>query len=122
MPMKQTAVITIHELEVFYCVGVPDEERANPQRLLLTIEMEVDAAPAAASDRIEDTVDYFQVSRDLLGFGENRGWRLIEKLASDIADHVLRAHRPLSVSVEVRKFPIPEARCVSVKLTRDAGC
>ena len=44
--------ISIVDLEVFYRVGVPDEERAKPQRLLLTVEMEFDFSAAAESDRI----------------------------------------------------------------------
>ena len=44
--------ISIVDLEVFYHVGVPDEERARPQRLLLTVVMDSDFSAAAASDSI----------------------------------------------------------------------
>ena len=48
-------MIVIRELEVWYRVGVPEEERASPQRLLLTIEMIHDFEAASATDdlRIE---------------------------------------------------------------------
>ncbi len=39
--------ISIVDLEVFYRVGVPDAERAHPQRLLLTVEMDFDFSAAA---------------------------------------------------------------------------
>jgi dihydroneopterin aldolase len=110
--------ITIVDLEVFYRVGVPDEERARPQGLLLTIEMECDFSAAAQSDSIYDTVDYYAVSRRLLEFGEGRNWKLIEKLAADIADLVLTEFQPDQVTVEVKKFPIREAKVVTVSLTR----
>src|SRR5208283_4645487 len=110
--------ISIVDLEVFYRVGVPDAERAQPQRLLLTVEMESDFSKAAKSDRIADTIDYFAVSQRLLKFGEGQSWKLIEKLAADIADLVLSEFKPQSVTVEVKKFPIPQARYVSVKVTR----
>ena len=106
--------ISIIDLEVFYRVGVPEAERAKPQRLLLTVEMELDFSAAAGSDDIRDTIDYFAVSRRLLKFGEGRSWKLIEKLAADVADTVLSEFKPQSITVEVKKFPIPEARCVSV--------
>ena len=112
------AKISIVDLEVFYRVGVPDAERANPQRLLLTVEMETDFAAAAASDGIADTVDYFAVTRRLLKLGEGREWRLIEKLATDIADTVLGEFQPQAVTVEIKKFIIPQARHVSVTLTK----
>ena len=80
--------ISIVDLEVFYCVGVPDGERARPQRLLLTVEMDCDFSKAAKSDDVRDTIDYFAVSQRLLKFGDGRSWKLIEKLATDIADMI----------------------------------
>jgi FolB domain-containing protein len=76
--------ISIVDLEVFYRVGVPDAERAQPQRLLLTVEMESDFSPAAKTDSITDTIDYFAVTQRLLKFGDGKSWKLIEKLAADI--------------------------------------
>ena len=110
--------IFLVDLEVFYRVGVPDAERAQPQRLLLTVELESDFTAAAKSDGIADTIDYYAVTQRLLQFGEGREWKLIEKLASDIADTVLKEFRPQSVFVEVKKFIIPQARYVSVSITR----
>jgi len=110
--------ISIVDLEVFYRVGVPDAERAQPQRLLLTVEMESDFSAAAKGDSIADTIDYFAVSQRLLKFGDGKIWRLIEKLAADIADAILSEFKPQSIAVEVKKFVIPQARHVSVKLTR----
>jgi FolB domain-containing protein len=118
--------ISIVDLEVFYRVGVPDAERAAPQRLQLTVEMEFDFSTAARSSDLADTIDYFAVSRRLLKFGESRSWKLIEKLATDIANTILIEFKPAGVSVEVKKFILPEARHVSVSLTKrrnlaDAG-
>ena len=72
--------------------------------------------PKAIASR--DTIDYFAVSQRLLKFGEGRSWKLIEKLAADIADMILSEFKPQSVTVEVKKFPIPQARYVSVSLTK----
>ena len=110
--------ISIVDLEVFYRVGVPDAERALPQRLLLTVEMETDFSAAAKTDAIGDTIDYFAVTQRLLKFGEGRSWKLIEKLAADIADAILSEFKPQSVTVEVKKFVIPQARYVAVSLAR----
>ncbi len=110
--------ISIVDLEVFYRVGVPEAERAKPQRLLLTVEMDHDFTKAAKSDGIADTINYFAVSQRLLKFGDGREWKLIEKLAADIADLILAEFKPQNVTVEVKKFPIPQARYVSVKFTK----
>ncbi len=111
-------VISVHDLEVFCRVGVPDEERAQPQRLLITVEMQKDISEAVQSDDLTKTIDYFAVSQRLVQFGEGREWKLIETLASEIADFVRGEFDATGVTVEVKKFVIPEARWVSVRVTR----
>jgi FolB domain-containing protein len=110
------AKITIVDLEVFYCVGVTDEERAKPQRLLLTVDMSLDFSSASVSDRIERTINYQVVADDLLKFGEGRSWKLVEKLVANVADRILTEYKPQGVMVEVKKFSIPQARFVSVSM------
>ncbi len=113
--------ITISDLEVFYHVGVPDAERARAQRLLITVEMQLDFHAATATDDLIHTVDYFAASQRLLRLGEGQHWKLIEKLAADIANIVLTEFKVSRVTVEVKKFIIPQTKYVSVKLTRDSG-
>jgi dihydroneopterin aldolase len=110
--------ISIVDLEVFYCIGVTDEERAAPQRLLITVDMNFDFSSAAVSDRIEKTINYFELVQKLLKYGEGRSWKLLEKLAANIADMIMAEFKPQAVIIEVKKFPIPQARFVSVSLTR----
>jgi 7,8-dihydroneopterin aldolase/epimerase/oxygenase len=113
--------ISLVDLEVFYCVGVTDEERARPQRLLISVDLECDFTSAAASDRIELTHDYYALAQRLLKYGEGKSWRLLEKLVANLADVIMIEYRPQSVTVEIKKFPIPQARHVSVRLTRKKG-
>jgi 7,8-dihydroneopterin aldolase/epimerase/oxygenase len=110
--------ITIRDLEVRYRVGVPDAEREQPQRLLLTLDLRHDFANAVARDDLRRTIDYFKVCQRLLVYGEGRSWKLIEKLAVDLAELMLREFGATSVRVEVKKFIIPEAAYVSVTVER----
>src|SRR5215831_16241891 len=110
--------ITVTDLEVFYCVGVTDEERAKPQRLLVTVDMAFDFSTAATSDRIEKTINYQEVADEVLKYGEGRNWKLIERLASNLADFVLSEYHPEAVLVEVKKFTVSQAQHVSVSVTR----
>ena len=110
--------ITIVDLEVFYRVGISEEERAKPQRLLLTLDIKFDFSSAAVSGRIGRTIDYYEVTQRLLKLGETRSWRLIESVATDVAERILSEFHPESVTVEVKKFSIPEARYVSASLTK----
>jgi FolB domain-containing protein len=118
MATQTMSKITIVDLEVFYCIGVTHEERAKPQRLLLTVDMNFDFSSAAVSDRIEQTINYHTIAQQLEGYGHNRSWKLVERLATNIADTILAQYGPQSVTVEVKKFPLPHARFVAVSLTK----
>lgn len=111
--------ITICDLAVLYRIGVPEAERAAPQRLLLTIEMSADFAAALAGDDLSQTIDYYSVTQRLLRFGEGRSWNLLETLAVDMASMLLQEFKPKTVTVEIKKFIIPETRYVSVMVTRE---
>jgi 7,8-dihydroneopterin aldolase/epimerase/oxygenase len=115
-PKEKMSKITIVDLEVSWCVGVSDEERAKPQRLLVTVDMSLDFSSASVSDRIEKTINYQTVAEGLLKFGEGRSWKLVEKMAANIADWVLDEFNPQAVMVEIKKFSIPQAKFVSVSL------
>jgi dihydroneopterin aldolase len=110
--------IFIRDLAVWYHVGITDAERASPQRLLLTLQMNHNVAEAAAEDDLRRTIDYFAVSQRLLSFGQGRSWKLIERLAVEIAFLILREFDAPTVTVEVKKFIIPEADHVAVRVTR----
>jgi 7,8-dihydroneopterin aldolase/epimerase/oxygenase len=111
-------LILIEDLEVHYRVGVPASERAEPQRLLLCVELVHDFTEAAASDDLHRTLDYYAVTRRLLEYGQGRSWRLIETLAVQIAELVLEEFQAATVRVTVKKFILPETRYVAVHVER----
>ena len=110
--------ITINDLEVYCRVGVSEDERSEPQRLLFTVDLFLDLTTAATTDELARTIDYYAVSRRLLELGQAGEWRLIERLASDVAGLVLGGFEAKQVRVEVKKFILPEARWVAVELVR----
>jgi dihydroneopterin aldolase len=54
----------------------------------------------------------------MLKFGEERSWRLLEKLVTNLADRIMLQYAPEDVTVEAKKFSIPQARFVSVSTSR----
>lgn len=110
--------VLIRDLAVSYHVGVPEVERAQAQRLLISVEMELDFSAAASTDDLAGTIDYYAVSQRLLRFGNGRSWKLLETLASDLAGMILAEFKPGQVSVEIKKFIIPQAAYVAVKIVR----
>jgi dihydroneopterin aldolase len=111
--------IEIEDLEVKFHVGVPDEERAEAQRLLVCVRMGHDFGVAARTDDLDATIDYYAVSRRILAFGEGRSWRLIEKLVVELAAMALAEFGARVVWVKIKKFILPEARWVAVEATRE---
>ena len=109
--------ISIVDLELHVHIGVPDEERAKSQRILMTVDMDHDFSSAIATDRVTKTIDYFQVSQHLMEFVKGRSWKLIEKLANDAGEMVLAEFQPATVTITVKKFVIPQAAYVSVSHT-----
>jgi dihydroneopterin aldolase len=110
--------IIINDLTVFIRVGVPEAERAKPQRLLVTVELDHDFTAAARNDRLQETIDYHAVAVRLAAFGRRRSWKLIETLAVDMAEMILREFTPKRVSIEIKKFILPKTRHVAVRVTR----
>ena len=110
--------ITIKDLGVLCKIGVPDEERAKPQRLLITVEMHRDFSRAAQSDDIAHTINYYDVSQRITALCAQKSFKLIERLADEITTILLNEFRAQQATVEVKKFILSNARHVSFKLTR----
>ncbi len=110
--------ITIKDLEVYFCVGVTEEERAKPQPLQITIEMRHDFARAAARDDLSYTVNYFDVAKHVSAYGEGKSWKLIETLVIELANLIRKDFGSGQVAVEVKKFILRDAKYVSVRVVR----
>jgi len=111
--------IEIRRLAVQSHIGVPDEERANPQTLWITIRMRPSQGFHGLQDKVENTVDYYEVSRRLIALAAQKPRNLIETLATEIA-HFLLSGYPLScVDVEVEKRILTDADSVSVRIKRE---
>jgi FolB domain-containing protein len=110
--------ITIKDLAVLCRIGVPDEERAKPQRLLITISISGDFSRACISDDIDETVNYYNVSRRIVEFCRTESCKLIEKLAHELAKLTIREFGAENVNVVVKKFILSDARYVSFELKR----
>jgi dihydroneopterin aldolase len=78
--------VFIEDLRIETIIGIYDWERTTRQTIALDIEMAFDNAKPAASDRIEDTLNYKAVSKRLIGFVEAAEFELVETLAERCAE------------------------------------
>jgi dihydroneopterin aldolase len=112
-------LIRVVDLEVFARVGVPDEERREAQRLLISLEMAVGSfSHAAGTDNLARTVNYFDVARHVQAFAADRARKLIETLAEELATELLVSFPIKAITLEIKKFVLPGARYVSVQIER----
>jgi dihydroneopterin aldolase len=113
--------IHIEQLEIFACIGVPENERSTPQRLTVSISFWPYYEQREMADKIDNTVNYSIVAEETKNFVRNQSTNLIETLADRLAMHLLKTFRIQKITVELRKFPLEDARHVSVTVTRIAS-
>lgn len=83
-----TDIVYIRELRIETIIGIFGWEREVLQTVSLDLEMATDIRTAAASDDIQDALDYKTISKRLIQFiGESR-FQLIEAMAESVANIV----------------------------------
>jgi 7,8-dihydroneopterin aldolase/epimerase/oxygenase len=107
--------IEIRDLEVSGKIGVPANERENPQRLLVSLRFQIETSFAALNDQLERTIDYAAVASEVEKIVATTKAHLIEGLVSDIGDTLMASFPMKRLEIELRKFILPNARYVSVK-------
>ncbi|BCO33963.1 dihydroneopterin aldolase [Mycobacterium heckeshornense] len=90
--------------------GVYEHERATGQDFVVDITVWIDLADAAASDDISDTYDYGVLAQRASDIVAGPPRKLIETVAGEIADDVMKDIRVHAVEVVVHKpsAPIPQ--------------
>ena len=112
--------IHIDQLEVFTRIGVPEEERAKPQKLTVSISFWPYQQISDLADHIDHAVNYSAVAEEMKNFVRDQSVSLIETLADRLANHLLKSFPIQRVTIELRKFVLQDAKYVSVTLTRTA--
>ncbi|MFC1748135.1 dihydroneopterin aldolase [Pseudomonadota bacterium] len=82
-------IIYLRDLTIETVIGVYDWERAIKQKVILDLEMGTNIRKAAASDSIDDTLDYKSVAKRIIDFVEKSEYQLVETLAEHIAGIIL---------------------------------
>ncbi len=111
--------IFINRLRIHAILGVREWERETPQDVLVSVALEADTRPAAASDRVEDSVDYSALAKEIRAHVEGARRFTVEALAEDIAQICLRRPQVQRVAVRVEKpGAVKEAEAVGVEIER----
>jgi dihydroneopterin aldolase len=120
-PNPHSDRIHIEQLEISTRIGVPEKERSTPQRLTVSISFWPYYDQRDMADEIDNAVNYSIVAEETKNFVRDQSTSLIETLADRLAMHLLKTFRIQRVTVELRKFPLEDAKHVSVTVTRTAS-
>jgi FolB domain-containing protein len=111
--------ILIKDLMLRCVLGLSGEERREKQDVLINLVLWTDLRPAAASDSIEDTVDYSTLKKRIISLVEGSQYHLAETLADRIASLCLEQPAVQQVQVTVEKpTALRFAHSVGVEITR----
>jgi len=111
-----TSVLSLVDLEITCHLGVPPEERAQPQKILCTAVFPVpNLKKAAETDNLEHTVNYYDLSQLLKKTARQKERKLIETLASDLAQSAFNQFPFPWIQIELKKFILPDTRHISLQ-------
>lgn len=111
--------IHIRDLALRCVIGIYPEERAHKQDVILNIRLTCDCAPAAATDAIEDAIDYKAIKKKVIAMVEPSSFNLLETLADRTARICLEDPRVQTVRVTIDKpGALRFARSVAVEIER----
>ncbi len=103
-------MIQLRGIRVMGTHGVLPEEQARPQPFEVDLDVEADLTAAAATDDLDDTVDYAALAEAVHRIVGAERHQLLEKLAGRIAETAHDADRRIAaVTVTIRKLrpPVP---------------
>lgn len=82
-------IVFIRDLRIDTTIGIYDWERQIRQPVVLDLDMGADIRRAAASDHIDDALNYKAVAKRLIRFVSEAEFQLVETLAEECARIVL---------------------------------
>ena len=86
--MAARDIVYIKDLQIKTVIGIYDWEREIKQTVSIDLEMASDIARAAATDAIDDALDYKAVAKRIIAFVEESGFQLVETMAERISEIV----------------------------------
>ncbi|MEW6717763.1 MAG: dihydroneopterin aldolase [Chloroflexota bacterium] len=114
--------ILIKDLLARGILGMYDQERQQPQDILINLTIFADLTQAAKNDNLDHSLNYHTLSQEILEHVERSARYTVEALAEDISRLCLHYPQVKKVIVRVEKpGAVPEARSVGVEIERSQG-
>jgi FolB domain-containing protein len=122
LPQHLSSLDTIHieDLVVRTVIGIFDHERDRCQDVLINITIWTDIARAAASDSIEDAVNYRELTKKIIHHVSKSQCLLLERLVQEVSDLILDESQIMATRVKIEKpGALRHSRSVGVEILRE---
>ncbi len=99
--------------------GANPGERERAQPFEIDLDFDVDLSVPQNSDRLDDTVDYARLHREIVQLVERESFELLEKLAGALLEAVFEDERIVNARLQIGKPRLLDGATPSVTLVRD---
>jgi len=114
--------VVVHNLEVLCKIGIWEWEQGQLQKVQLDLELGFDFSKVIHSRRLEDTIDYGDLTRRVEALLQGKNFGYLEVVVEKVTDLVFESYPASSFEIRIRKITreLPSAAWVGVvrKITR----
>jgi dihydroneopterin aldolase len=111
--------VFIHGLRLACRVGITEEERRQPQGVIVDVDMLLDLSRAAKSRDLGDTVDYREARLLITGVMSKGQFRLLETVAEEVAVLLMAKFEIERVNVKICKEKYSSSPAIGIEVERE---
>lgn len=111
--------IHLKDIRANALIGVYDEERKAPQRILINIWIDYEPTSAVTSDDVADTLDYCELTKEIIAHVESTDYFLLERLVESVLDIVMQQPLAQYARVEIDKPDVLKDMAHSVSVASE---
>lgn len=113
-------IIRINNLRLKTLLGIYEWEQKCSREIIINIELKTKNNQSVVSDRIEDTIDYDFIIKDIKDIVGSHKFGLIERLSGEIISSIMKDKRIMRCKLEIAKMGIvPDVESCSVIIEED---
>ena len=103
----------LRDIEVKVFLGTDEAERAQKQKILVSVTWQTDTRKAEVSDDLADTVSYFSVREFVKNFSGEQAFHLLEKFHRELLDALAEQFpKAGDLELKIQKFPFFEGSVI----------
>jgi len=100
---KITRKIFFKEIDIPCMIGVYEHEKKHPQRIIINIELELLSEVEPTNDRIDETLNYDLIYREIKKISSSQHFNLVETLTYHIFVYLKKLKKVSNLRISVAK-------------------